>query len=447
MTGERVRMTFDDGDLAVETTPEHAKKYPCPQCNAELTFDAAKGLMSCRYCGYTAPIDQAGSMTEVHTQTQVDEAVVETIQEHDLNKWLQAAAHKEGWGTETRSFKCNSCNAAIVVEPNVTATVCPFCGSHHVLTQEQSRKLIQPESLLPFQVDQKTAISKFRTWLGKGWFRPNEVKHIATNAEARMQGVYLPFWTFDAQTFSHWWAEAGHYYYVTERYNVVVNGRQQTRTRQVQRVRWEPASGTHDEFFDDVLVYATRSVKEQILRKIYPFDTQKLALYRPQYLAGWRAEEYQVDLPEAWPIGQEIIHDRLRQACAREIPGDTYRNLRIKTRFQDMTFKHVLLPVWIASYRFNNQVYNFMVNGQTGKVQGEAPISWWKVALAVLIVLLLLACILGAMILFEQLTGGEGVSIGQTRFLGELVRRENGFVAGVALQWLAIALRVPIAGG
>jgi hypothetical protein len=106
-----------------------------------------------------------------------------------------------------------------------------------------------------------------------------------------------------------------------------------------------------------------------------------------------------------------------------------------------------LLPVWIASYRFNNQVYNFMVNGQTGKVQGEAPISWWKVALAVLIVLLLLACILGAMILFEQLTGGEGVSIGQTRFLGELVRRENGFVAGVALQWLAIALRVPIAGG
>jgi len=413
----------------METTPEHAKKYPCPQCNAELTFDAAKGLMICQYCGYTAPIEQAGSMTEVHTRTQVDEAVVVSVQEHDLQEWLQKIVQdrEKGWGTETRSFKCSSCNAAITVEPNVTATVCPFCGSHHVLAQEQSSKVIKPESLIPFQVDQKTAISKFRSWLGKGWFRPNEVKRIASHAEARVQGIYLPFWTFDAQTFSHWWAEAGYYYYVTERYTVTVDGRRQTRTRQVRKVRWEPASGKHDEFFDDVLVYATRSVKEQILRKIYPFDTQKLAPYRPQYLAGWRAEEYQIDLAGGWSMGQEIMHDRLRSACAGEVPGDTHRNLRVKTQFEDVTFKHILLPIWIASYRFNDKVYNFMVNGQTGKVQGEAPISWWKVALAVLIVLILLACIFGAVMLFEQLTGGEGMSMLPKMF-------------GPPFKWMAMAL-------
>ncbi len=418
------------GRKVTEATISQTKKYPCPQCNAELVFDAAKGLMVCNYCGYQAPVEQTGSMAEAHTQTQVDQAAVEEIQEHDLQEWIVRLAHVEGsgWGTETKSFKCRSCNAIVAVEPGVTATVCPFCGSHHVIAQEESSKLIRPESLVPFQVDQKTAIAKFRTWLGKSWFRPNEVKKIANNAEARIQGVYLPFWTFDAQTFSRWWAEAGYYYYVTERYTVMVNGRPETRTRQVRKVRWQPASGTYSEFFDDVLVYATRSVNEKILQRIYPFDTKKLVPYRPQYLAGWRAEEYQIDLVEGWKIGQSIIDERLRAACGAQVPGDTYRNLRVQTQYSNLTFKHVLLPVWIASYRFNEKVYHFMVNGQTGKVSGEAPISWWKVALVVFIVLVLLACMLLAMALLEQLTGEE---VSMIKYVG---------------QWAAtlIAFRLPI---
>jgi predicted RNA-binding Zn-ribbon protein involved in translation (DUF1610 family) len=395
----------------MEATPEHAKKYPCPQCNAELVYGASKERMVCNYCGYEAPAEEAGSMTDVHTHTEIDQAVVETVQEHDLLKGLQIASQEQGWGTQTRNFKCNSCNATIAAEPNVTATVCPFCGSHHVLAQEQSSKVIKPESVVPFQIDQKMAVTKFRAWLGKGWFRPNAVKRIAANAEARVQGIYLPFWTFDARTFSNWWAEAGYYYYVTERYTVTVNGRRETRTRQVQKVRWQPASGSHNDFFDDVLVYATRSVKENILQKIYPYDTQKLVPYRPQYLAGWRAEEYQIDLEEGWKLGQDVIHERLQAACAREIPGDTHRNLRVKTTFQDMMFKHALLPVWIASYRYSNKVFHFMVNGQTGQVSGEAPISWWKVLLTILIVLALLGCIFGAMILFDQFAGDDGMSM------------------------------------
>jgi DNA-directed RNA polymerase subunit RPC12/RpoP len=392
----------------METTPEQSKIYPCPQCNAELTYSASEGRMVCTYCGYQAPVSEAGSMTEVHTQTEIDKAVVETIEEHDLDQGLKIASQEEGWGTETRSFRCNGCNATIAAEPNAAATVCPFCGSSHVLAQEGSRHLIKPESVLPFEVDQSTAVDKFQAWLGRGWFRPNEVKRIARHAEARLQGVYLPFWTFDAQTESRWRAEAGHHYYVTERYTVTVNGRRETRTRQAQRTRWEPAAGRHQEFFDDVLVYATQSVHEEILQRIYPYDTTKLIPYRPQYLAGWRAEEYQIGLDEGWKLGQNIIRGRLRDACAREVPGDTHRNLRVQTRFWDITYKHTLLPVWIASYRFNNKVYNFMVNGQTGRVQGEAPISWWKVALTVLIVLVLLGCIFGAMLLFGEGTESSG---------------------------------------
>jgi len=401
----------------IQASPEHAKKYPCPQCNAELVFSAAKERMVCNYCGYEAPVSEAGSMTEVQTETVIDQATVDTIEEHDLSEGLRIADKPEGWGTETRSFKCGSCSATISVEPNLSATVCPFCGSHHVLEQEQSSRVLKPESLVPFQIDQKVAIEKFRSWLGRGWFRPNEVKRIAQNADARVQGIYIPFWTFDAQTYSKWHAEAGYYYYVTEQYTVTVDGKRQTQTRQVRKTRWEPASGSHDEFFDDVLVYATKSVNERILERIYPFDTTKLVPYRPQYLAGWRAEEYQIDLETGWQSGQEIIKDRLQAACAQEVPGDTHRNLRVQTRFQDITFKHVLLPVWLASYRYSNKVYNFMVNGQTGKVKGEAPISWWKVALTVLIVLVLLACIFGLVMIF-----GEGDStVGQR--MGEVLQQ------------------------
>jgi hypothetical protein len=143
-------------------------------------------------------------------------------------------------------------------------------------------------------------------------------------------------------------------------------------------------------------------VNEKILQKIYPFDTEALVPYRPQFLAGWRAEEYQIGLEEAWKMGQETIKGRLRAACAREVPGDTHRNLRVQSRFEDTTFKHTLLPVWIASYRFRNKVYNFMVNGQTGTVRGEAPISWWKVALAILIGLVILAVVLVLINLFGE---------------------------------------------
>jgi predicted RNA-binding Zn-ribbon protein involved in translation (DUF1610 family) len=394
----------DEPDRATtsENAPEHAKTYPCPQCNAELVYSATKQRMVCHFCGYEAPVTEAGSMTQVHTRTVIDEPSVEIIEEHDLAEGLASAVRESGWGTETRTLKCSSCGAVVAVEPNVTATVCPFCGSHQVLAQEDGKRVIQPESLIPFQVDQRTAVGKFRTWLGKGWFRPNAVRRIARDAEAHLQGVYVPFWTFDAKTSSTWQAEAGHYYQHTERYSAIVDGKPQARTRQVQRVRWHPASGTHQEFFDDILVFATRSIDERILEKIYPFDTGELVAYQPQYLAGWRAEAYQIGLQEAWKLGQQIITDRVRAACASEIAGDTYRNLRVQTRFQDTTFKHVLLPIWIASYRYQRKVYHFLANGQTGKVRGEAPISGWRVALAVLIVLLLLAAVYGALLLFGQ---------------------------------------------
>jgi hypothetical protein len=212
--------------------------------------------------------------------------------------------------------------------------------------------------------------------------------------------VYLPFWTFDAHAASDWNAESGNYYYETEHYTTTENGRRVTKTRQVRKVRWYPSSGHHADNYDDVLISGTTSGDQGMLKKIYPFDTTKLSAYKPEYLSGWAAEAYRIPLAESWTQGQNVIRDEERGKCAKQVPGDTHRNLRVRTRLSETTFKHVLLPVFLANYRYNTKLYHFMVNGQTGEVQGQAPIDWVKVAIVVAIVL---AILLIALFVFSQL--------------------------------------------
>ena len=371
------------------SSEEKAHKFPCPKCGAEMDFDAEQGTLACAFCGHTSTIP----------------VTQEAIQEHDLEAALKemiAAPHEMGYGDNKRSIKCESCGAINTVDANVISTECAFCGSNQVVPQEQVVQVVKPESLLPFQVDQGKAAASFRDWLGRGFFRPTPVKKIAKQAEAKLQGTYLPFWTFDAYTSSWWQAEAGYYYYVTETYSTTdEKGNQVQQTRQVQKIRWEHASGFLPLHFDDVLVPAATSVDRTMIERIYPFDTAALVPYEPGFLSGWGAEAYTVDLPSGWKVGQEIIQEQVEQACARQVPGNTHRNLQVKTAFSNMKYKHVLFPVWIASYRYQDKVYHFLVNGQTGEVQGQAPISWIRVTLVIIAVVIVLV------VLFLLLSQGD----------------------------------------
>jgi DNA-directed RNA polymerase subunit RPC12/RpoP len=372
-----------------DTKNEKAHKFPCPKCGAEVDFDAEHGTLVCAYCGHRAMVP----VTE------------QDIREHDLESALRemlSAPQEMGYGEAKRSLKCESCGAVNTIDANIISTECAFCGSNQVVPQQQVAQVIKPESLLPFQVDRNRAVALFRAWLGRGFFRPNPVKKIAKDAEAKLQGVYLPFWTVDAYTSSWWRAEAGYYYYVTESYRTTdEKGQRVQRTRQVRKTRWEPASGSLQLAFDDTLVPASQSVQQDMVERIYPFDTAALVPYEPAFLSGWGAEAYTVDLRSGWQMAQEIMNAAVRQACAQQVPGDTQRNLEVSTAFSNMTYKHTLFPVWIASYRYRGKVYQFLVNGQTGEVQGEAPISWIKVALVVLLVIAVLVAV------FWLLSAGE----------------------------------------
>ena len=349
-----------------------SQSYVCPKCGGRMNFDAASGMLSCPFCGHTMPIPGA----------------VETVQEHDLLEALQDTSGKAtGYGTEVKSINCKNCGATVNVPPNVTSTSCPFCGSNQVIEQKPDPNMIQPESVVPFAVDEAKANRLFRDWLGRGWFHPNDLR--ALGGGQKLRGVYLPFWTFDAHAESDWRAESGDYYYETEWVTVTRDDKQVREQQQVRKVRWYPSSGHHADNYDDVLVYATKSINVRILQRIYSYDTKKLLPYKPDFLAGWGAESYQIPLAEAWPLGRDIIYSGEHRKCDAQVPGDTHRDLRVSTQLSNLTYKHVLLPVWLASYRYNNKAYQFMINGQSGKVQGEKPISWIKVAIAVVIVLVI----------------------------------------------------------
>ena len=348
-------------------------KFACPACGGEAVWNPAKGKLVCPFCGTESPARLAA-----------DGLIVE----HDLATALRAIPdHARGWRAALRQVRCRSCNAISVLDPSRQAQTCPFCGSAQLVPYEETKPAFRPESVLPFRRSESEARDAIRAWYGRLWLAPSALKRRALTDTVR--GVYLPYWTFDAQVDADWTAEAGHYYYETETY--VVNGR--TQTRQVQRIRWEPAAGHVSHFFDDDLVCASVGVHPALVRGVEPFPTQELKPYDPGYVAGWVVERYQIDLLGAAQRARAVMDANLQALCARQIRGDTYRNLVVRADWSKQTFKHTLAPVWLLTYAYGARHFQCVMNGVTGAVRGEYPKSPWKIALlvvAIFIVVLVL---------------------------------------------------------
>jgi predicted RNA-binding Zn-ribbon protein involved in translation (DUF1610 family) len=366
-----------------------AVHFPCPKCGApEMAWNAAAQQMHCPYCQHQMVIPAQESEP---ASPSAPPAVIDPHHERTLAEGFEIIRSQAGTGlgTEVRTIACRTCGATVSFAGVAIASACDFCGSDQVLEQESKRSLIRPQSLVPFGVEQERARAKFRTWLAGLWFRPNNLKHKAAVGE--INGVYVPYWTFDAGVASQWTAQAGYYYYVTVSYTTQENGRSVQRTRQERRTRWEHASGRRSDSYDDVLVVASRGLPTTLAEKLKTFDTAQLVAYDPRYLAGWRAEEYAVELDEGWSNGKAKMERGQYVNCGRDVPGDTQRGLSVQNQFSNETFKHILMPIWIASYRYEDKPYRFLVNGQTGEVTGEAPWSWIKITLFTLLMIAIAA--------------------------------------------------------
>jgi hypothetical protein len=282
--------------------------------------------------------------------------------------------------------RCKECGATVQFDQNATTTACPFCGSSYVAPQEVSAKSIRPESLVPFRVDRAAAGQSFSKWIGGLWFRPSDLKKRAK--VQNIDGVYVPFWAYNADVSSRWTADAGYYYYVavTKR-----DSQGKTHTEQERRIRWQPAWGQRQDSHRDVLICASKGLPPELVLKVQNFDCQQLAPYNPAYLSGWRAEEYVVNLQDGWGGAAQRIADEQYKRCDKDVPGDTHRNLSVNNAFANVTWRHILLPLWIAAYRYKEKVFRFLVNGQSGEVVGKAPWSAIKLIILFTIIAALIA--------------------------------------------------------
>lgn len=343
-----------------ETTAQQ-QQFPCGQCGAALKFKPGADSLHCPYCGHVNPIDRAE----------------EAINEIDFNAILDSLAAKEEI-QESITVKCSGCGAESTLDPNIASDDCAFCGAP-VVSTGKSIKQIKPKSLLPFHVKRHEARESFRKWLKSLWFAPNALKKIA-RVEGRLQGMYVPYWTYDSNTITPYRGQRGEYYYVNVSYTDSKGNR---RTRRERRTRWYPAAGTVRNSFDDVLVVASRSLPRKHAMALEPWDLHGLVPYKDDYLSGLKAETYQVDIKEGFVQAKSIMEAAIRETIKRDIGGDEQRISSMSPQYTDVTFKHILLPMWLSAYRYRDKVYRFLVNARTGEVQGERPWSWVKISLAV----------------------------------------------------------------
>jgi hypothetical protein len=352
------------------------KKFHCPSCGAEANWNASKQALVCPYCGTVAPMQS--------------EAAAGGGVEKDLLEAMRSLGNDQrGWDTERRSVRCQSCQAITVFEPSRAAQRCDFCGSAAILPIEEQMRPIRPESLLEFKVPETAVREAIRAWYGSRWFAPNKLGIKALTDT--VHGMYVPYWTFDAQVSADWTATSGDYYYETEYYNDAQGNRQ---SRQVQKVRWYPSSGHLDHFFDDELVPATRGVQMDLLRKVEPFPTiNELKPYSAGYLSGWNVEQYQIDLLAAAKHARDVMDGKTRSLCASQVPGDTHRDLQVSADYSGQTFKHILVPVWLLAYTFRTETYQVVVNGYTGAIAGRYPKSWIKITLLIVAILAVIGLI------------------------------------------------------
>ena len=355
-------------------------KHTCPACGGEAVWHAGKQVLACGFCGTEVPAT-------------LDSAGAGKIGEHDLASALRSIPdHKRGWGEKKQEVKCQSCHAISVFDAARQSQGCGFCGATQLVPYEEVKEAFSPESLLPMKIAASGARELIKTWYGSRWFAPNKLKKAALTDTVK--GLYIPYWTFDAQANADWEAEAGYHYYETEEYTDSSGNRQ---TRQIQRTRWEYASGRIDRFFDDDLVPASLGIQANHLRAVEPFPTAELAPYDPSYLSGWVVERYQIDLVAAAQRSRGQIEQKVQAMCRSAVPGDTQRNLRVSSAYSGQTFKHILAPLWMLQYRFGAKNFQVVMNGYTGKISGDYPKSWVKIMFAVLAVIVVLLILMTAM--------------------------------------------------
>lgn len=353
-----------------EKTAETGNFIKCKDCGSNLKYLPGTPFLTCEYCGAKNEIEQ--------------EPATEVV-ESDFESFLNEQAHAED-KHEVSTVKCDNCGASTTLQANITSSTCPYCDTPLVIKNATTSTIIKPAYLLPFKIERKKATEEFVKWAGSLWFAPNKLKQYAQSSAEKLNGIYMPYWTYDTNTTTEYTGLRGVHYFVTETYR---DSDGETQTREVQRTNWYPASGSVSNTFDDILVVSSTSLPEGLANDLEPWDLPALMAYNDKYLSGFITESYQVGLKEGFEKAKARMEPAIRSTVSGDIGGDVQQITSLNVVYNDITFKHILLPVWLSAYQYNGKVYRFMINARTGEVQGERPYSAIKIALLVLLIIVI----------------------------------------------------------
>ncbi|KQC32166.1 DNA helicase PriA [Nonlabens sp. YIK11] len=347
------------------------RKKSCVNCGAELTYEPGTDTITCDYCGHVEQIDQE----------------VQPFQELELLKYLESMG-AQSHSMELTMLQCNNCGATQHIEDNYKSLHCVYCTMPLIIEDQYTEEWILPGAVLPFSFKVNKAHQIFKTWVDGLWWAPNNLQRASLSPEYT-KGLYVPYWTFDAQLASSYSGQRGDYYYVT----VTRGSGKNKRTVQERRTRWSNASGNVSGFVDDTLVKATNNQKIKIPNAIASWKLSDLKTFDTRYLAGYVTEKYTIPLKDGHLVATDKAEEIAKNWIRRDIGGDEQRITSMNIDLTQETFKHILLPLYISSYNYNGKRYHFYVNGQTGAIHGDRPYSFWKIFLAVLAGLILIAVI------------------------------------------------------
>jgi DNA-directed RNA polymerase subunit RPC12/RpoP len=367
-------------DLDPETDPRH---FPCPRCGADLEYAIGKLRLACGHCGFERAIELG--------EADPRGAVVEQDYAVTLRR-LEELRRAEGDALAGHAaVKCQACSAEVVFEDTVTSTECAYCGQPVQRDSvHTSQERIPVDGVLPFEIDKAEAQVRLSRWLRGLWFAPGEF--MRRGLRGRFAGTFLPYWTFDSATFARYTGQRGDYY------TVRVGSGKNARTE--RRIRWQSAAGSFQRFFDDVLALAVAEGGVPQPRRLEPWPFERLVPFRAELLAGFSARTYDRQLESGFEEARGRMEEALRDEARRRIGGDVQQLHHLDARYDAVTYKHLLLPVWLMSYRHGEQVYRVVINAVTGQVFGERPWSAWKIlgaATLALVAVLLILLVTGRM--------------------------------------------------
>ncbi len=339
--------------------------YRCPGCGSALVYSPQENGMRCKYC------NQVYQMYELVGEPEADDVQVNTYEEpREDEKMIQ-----ENWGNqksfEVKVYSCTACGAELMVNENEASTFCAYCGQPTVVFSRVSKEL-QPDYCVPFTLTGEQAVAKIRAKLNKGMFVPDEIKNVKVD---KLRGIYVPYWLHDVK--------------IRERANIKAEKGSGKQRHTVYCFR--DAEATYHRVTSD----ASRKLNDELSQRLEPYGMNELKDFKPEFLSGFYADRYDVEEEQTRAIAGLRAKEFIEEDIISTVKYSSPKIIDSDYRYEILQQEYALLPAWFMTFWYKQQLYTILVNGQTGKVVGNVPISKKKVGAFLGILTPILAFVMG----------------------------------------------------